>query len=365
VLPPYLNDTQAQLNELQINLHWLKDTVWKLRLANGNGHDAELSYSFLPMVAHFPGNLGLQGFGFLEKLLSITYDLAEALSLQPAPRTSFTPGPHDQLRKILNIVTTLRNGNNHFLPLLLSKVHAALPKMASPMLQNAPESAACNIDIFEGFGNAGMAQPPGFSHDSYDNKFSVPRLDDHSSSDSNSPNITPPSSNDMNSPFVSSPPIMSPGGMDLSHGLSAEFTSMPEMVMSPISHAPPSSLGAPVGMNNHQPQHSQHTPLSPFSNLGSQMQGLNNHNINPPPNISLASQMHLGQGIGGNLGSNLMSRPQPQRTGSFALGPPPIRTVGDFQALQRTNSDMTPMSPLSTMGIGSMGNEMDFNTLPR
>ncbi|CAP72982.1 uncharacterized protein PODANS_2_4060 [Podospora anserina S mat+] len=365
VLPPYLNDTQAQLNEMSINLHWLKDMAWKLGLANNNGHDAELSYSFLPMVAHFPGNLGLQGFGFLEKLLSITYDLSEALSMQPAPRTPFTPGPHDQLRKILNIVTTLRNGQHHFLPLLLSKIHAALPKMASPMLQNAPESAACNIDIFDGFGNAGMAQPPVYSHESYDNKFSIPRIEDHNSSDSNSPNnITPPSSNDMNSPFVSSPPIMSPGGMDLPHGMPSDFTSMPEMVMSPMSHAPPTSLGATVGMNNHQ---TQHTPLSPFPNLGSQMQGMNNHNINPPPNIGLASQMHLPQPMGGtigsNIGSNMMSRPQAQqRTSSFALGPTPIRTVGDFQALQRTNSDMTPMSPLHPMGMGSMGNEMDFNT---
>lgn len=382
VVPPYLNDTQNQLSEMQVNLHWLKDVSWKLGLANGTGHDAGLSYSLpqneinqlLPMVSHFPGNLGLQGFALLEKLLTITSDLAEVLAVQPAPRTPFTPGPQDQLRKILNIVTVLRSGNHHFLPLLLSKVHAALPKMASPMLQNAPESAApaCNIDIFDGFGNAGMGQASSYSHDDYDNKFAVPRLDDMSS-DSNSPNGGPPSSRDMSSPFVSSPGIMSPG-IEIPHGLQTDFTSMPEMVMSPISHAPPSSLGTPGGMNNPQQhgQHLQHTPLSPFPTLGSQMQGLSSHNINPPPNINLASHLHLNQGLTGALnsalGSNMMARPPPQRANSFALGPPPIRTVGDFQALQRTNSDLNPMSPMSPMGpigMNSMGAELDFNTLPR
>lgn len=47
------------------------------------------------------------------------------------------------------------------------------------MLQNAPENSnLANIDIFDGFGNAGMAQPPSQMHMSmggadFDRKFSV------------------------------------------------------------------------------------------------------------------------------------------------------------------------------------------------
>jgi hypothetical protein len=339
----------------------------------------ETIHGLLPMMSHFPGNLGLHRLSLFEHLLNVTSALTEILAVLPAPRTPFMPGPHDQLRKILNIVTVIRNGEHQFLPLLLSKVALALPHLASPMLQNAPENAAaCNVDIFDGFGNAGMGQSSMYSSSEFDNKYAVPRLDEMSS-DSNSPNGAPSSGNDMNSPFVSSPAIMSPGGMqELPHGLQTDFTSMPDMVMSPMSHAPPSSLGTPGGMNNeqHQPaQHSQHTPISPFSNAASQMQGLNVNNINSPANMSLPSQMHLNQGLGTGLNTSmaggvsnnkLMARapvPIPQRANSFALGGlPQIRTVGDFQALQRANTDMNAMGSL---GMSPLGPDMDFSSIPR
>ncbi|KAK4114840.1 hypothetical protein N656DRAFT_704789 [Canariomyces notabilis] len=375
VLAPYPNDTQAQLSEMQVNQQWLKHKAWELSMANGNGNDSGVPYvdtinGLLPMVSHFPGNLGLHGLGLAEHLLNVTCSLTEILAAQPAPRTSFTPGPHEQLRKILNIVTVLRNGEHHFLPLLLSKVQAALPKLASPMLQNAPENAApCNIDIFDGFGNAGMAQPPVYSAGDFDNKFAVPHLDDMNS-DSSSPTGAPSSGNDMNSPFVSSPAIMSPG-MDIPHGLPTDFNSMPEMVMSPIGHAPPpSNMATSGGLNNQQTHHSQ-PPASSFPAPNAQMQGITATNVNPPPNIRLASQIHLNQGLAAGIGtslgqavgnSSLLARAPPQRSNSFAMGLPQIRTVGDFQALQRANSDM---NTLGTLGINSMGPDMDFNTLPR
>lgn len=347
ILPAYLNDTQAQLAEMQMNQQWLKHKAWELSMANGNGTDAGHPYmatihELLPMVSYFPGNLGLHGLGLFEHLLNVTYSLTDILAGLPAPRTPFTPRPLDQLRKILNIVTVIRNGEHRFLPLLLSKVHGALPKLASPMLQNAPENAACNnMDIFDGFGNAGMAQPPVYGGD-YDGKYGIARLDDMSS-DSNSPNGAP-SSNDMNSPFASSPGIMSPGGLEnIPHSLQTDFTSMPDMVMSPISHAPPSSLGIPRGMNRQQPQHSQHSPMSPFPTSNPHV-----------PNIG--QQMHLNQGIGNN---GMMARPTPQRANTFAMRPQ-IHTVGDFQSLQRTPADIN-MGPL---GMDSMGPELGFNSLP-
>ncbi|KAK3370080.1 putative maltose fermentation regulatory protein [Podospora didyma] len=357
VLPPYLNGIQAQFAELHANQTWLKNTTWQLSVASGSGNESGLPYTslvditrdLLPMVSHLPGNLGLQGLGFVEKLLSITGSLIGFLALQPTTRVAFATGPREHLHQILNILTVIRsNGDYSYLPLLLSKVHDVLPKLASPMLQNAPENVACNldIDIFDGFGNAGMAQPPVFSNDDYDNKYAVARMEDMSA-DSASSNGGP-SSNDMNSPFVSSPAIMSPG-MDMSHSLQTDYASMPEM--------------------QQHPQH-QHPPISSFQNLGSQMQGLSGGNANPPPNINLGSQIHLGQGLGTTMGQSvngngMMGRPppQPQRANSFATGPQQIRTVGDFHALQRANSDMN--NTMGSMGMNSMGTELDFNTLPR
>ncbi len=384
VLPPYLHDTQAQIGEMPMIHQWLKHKAWGLSVANGTGSNPEGVYldgipELLPMAAHFPGNLGLHGLSLCEHLFTVTCALTEILAVLPAPRTPFAQGPQDQLRKILNIVTVIRNGDGRFLPLLMSKVTAALPKLASPMLQNAPETAppACNLDIFDGFGTSSICPPPVYSSSDFEHKFAVPRFEEMSS-DSNSPNGAPSSSNDMNSPFSSSPSIMSPG-MDLPHGL-ADFNSMPDMVMSPINHAPPASLGSTGAMNTQQQTpHSQHTPLSPFPNQNAQqqMQGMNASNINPPPNINLASQMHMGQGLGGGgintsmaQAVNSMARAPPpgpgpgapQRANSFAMGLPQIRTVGDFQALQRVNSDMNPMGSL---GLSPLGPDLDFNTLTR
>ncbi|KAK3685383.1 fungal-specific transcription factor domain-containing protein [Podospora appendiculata] len=409
ILPPYLNDVQSQLAEIQINQQWLKNTTWQLSVASGNASESgpypypvDIARDLLPIVSHLPGNLGLNGIALVEKLLSVTCALTEVLEMQPASRNPFTVGPREHLHQILNLLTILRGGDLRFLPLLLSKVHDALPRLADPMLKNAPENSSCNIDIFDGFGNAGMAQPCGYPSEEYDNKYTIARIDDMNT-DSGSSNGGPSSNNDMSSPFASSPSVVSPG-IEIPNGLPPDFNAMPDMVLSPMSHGPPPSM-SPGGMNSQQgqhmhhsqqpqhsqhpqhpqhaqhPQHSQHhqhpqhTPLSPFPSLTSQMQGLNPGNLSPQPNIGLTSQMHLSQGLGTGMShglnnglgqginnNNMMVRPQPQRTNSFALGAAQIRTVGDFQALQRSNTDMDTMGSL---GLNSIGTELDFNTLPR
>ena len=105
----------------------------------------------------------------VEKLLLVTSDLTDVLPLQPASRVPYIDGPREYLNQVLDILAIVRNGEHRFIPLLLTKVHDVLPRLANPMLQNAPESA-CNIDIFDGFGNAGMAQPPCLPIDECDTK---------------------------------------------------------------------------------------------------------------------------------------------------------------------------------------------------
>lgn len=97
----------------------------------------------------------------IEKLFDVACSLTDVLSLLPTPADPFVVGPRDYLTQFLTLISTLRNGDSRFLPLLLSKVHDVLPRLASPMLQTIPETVnSCvldpNIDIFDGFGNAGM-----------------------------------------------------------------------------------------------------------------------------------------------------------------------------------------------------------------
>lgn len=319
-------------------------------------------------------------------MCEVTCGLTEFLATKPASRNPFSPGPREYLHPLLNVISVLRTGDHRFLPLLLTKVNYILPRLANPMLQNAPENAnnACSMDIFDGFGNAGMAQPAMFQTEDYDNKFAIPRIEELSNN-SGSPNGT--SKNDMNSPFVSSPAMMSPGG-DIPHGL-PEFNSIPEMVMSPMGgsagsqHTSGSFNSQPSQQHQqhiqHQPQqqhpqqHQQHQSVSGFQNLNPQLNLHQAQNMNIPspamgmgqqvPNMGNAMNNGLQSPLGpGMTGHNMMARQGPQRANSFNMTAPQIRTIGDFHALQRANSDMNVISPL---GINNMGTEMDFNTLPR
>ena len=68
VLPTFLNSAESQLAEKQINQQWLKNMQWQLSLASGNAaelYSIDIGRDLLPMVSHFPGNLGLLGLGLV------------------------------------------------------------------------------------------------------------------------------------------------------------------------------------------------------------------------------------------------------------------------------------------------------------
>lgn len=102
--------------------------------------------------------------------------------------------------------------------------------------------------------------------------------------------------------------------------------------------------------------------------------GLNNGMMNGANN-GMNNGMTSPMGGSAMNANNLIARQVPQRANSFAMQQnPQIRTIGDFHALQRTNSDLNPMSPLGVPNMGSnltpnmgpgIGTEMDFNTLSR
>lgn len=66
-------------------------------------------------------------------------------------------------------------------------------------------------------------------------------------------------------------------------------------------------------------------------------------------------------GNGSNLHStNLDVRSQSQQPPGFGITAQQIRTVGDFQALQRANSDINPLNPIV---MNDLGNELGFSAL--
>ncbi|GAO18567.1 hypothetical protein UVI_02012400 [Ustilaginoidea virens] len=269
----YVNGLQKQLNDVAqsyacqdsnfTDLHsaqqWLKNTVWQLTsgvAANGNNEDStgftsypmNLSRELLvSMASQFPVQVvDLLGAGLIVKVLELCSSLTEYLAMQPPSRDPFTIGPREHLNQIITMVAICRNGDYRFMPLLMYKIGEVLPRMTNPMLQNAPDNVnLANMDIFDGFGNAGMAQPPNQMHmpieTDYDRKFSVEEYDKSYAMDMNgntpesaplsnhsnsSPSIGQQGSADMGGSFVSSPGLLSPG-MELPHHINGF---MPDMV---------------------------------------------------------------------------------------------------------------------------------------
>lgn len=380
--PQYLSGLQKQLTDLvqsylcqdanftdaHTNQQWLKSTIWQL--TNGavsGGNDDSMSYQYsgnmsrdllMSMASQFPSQgMELLNSGLIEKLLEVTHSAVEFLSLQPASRDPFAVGPREHMNQLLSVVAMSRNGDHRFLPLLLSKAHEILPRLVSPMLQNAPENPnMANVDIFDGFGNAGMAQPPQLQlamDSDYDRKFPVEEYDKKYAMDlstgtpesvgntsSNGVPSTAPQNSELGSSFVSSPGIMSPT-VEYPPGMNNfACTPMSEMVMSPMGHpAQPN----PMNHAQHQTQHQhQHIPM----NQGHE--GMRQHHIGGIPQ-NMHSQPMNTQAVPPSMPMNNMvgMRQQTQRQASFSMHDP--------------RQQYPPQGGMA--GMGSMNNEMDFGRL--
>ena len=273
----------------------------------------------------------------------MTSSMMEYLSLQPASRDPFAVGPREHLNQILSMVSVGRNGDYRFLPLLMHKMGEVLPRMMTPMLQNAPENSnMANIDIFDGFGSAGMAQPPAQMHMSmdseYDRKFSVEEYEKKYAMEMNSTpesaghsNSSPPmaghASSEMGSFSVSSPTIVSPGGMDYSANMNGfPCTPMSEMVMSPLGNAQGS---IPRSQHPHQQQQQQQQQQHDMSQ---RMSNLPAQGMQSQPMSSL----------------NMINQQPQQRQASFHMQGQ--SHMGDFHALHRANTDGGSMVGMTQMG---------------
>ncbi|KAI0118967.1 fungal-specific transcription factor domain-containing protein [Daldinia grandis] len=389
MIPPYMN---VQDSDLRANQQWLKTITWHLSMQNGCApqgsqdqmqlqYPIDMSRDLMSMTSQFQTqSTELLGMPLVAKLLEISSALIDVLSILPSSGDPFSMGPREQLNSLLQLLSVLRSGEHHFLPLLLNKVHEVLPRLANPILQRAPENACMqNIDIFDGFGNAGMAQPPmmDFKTEPY-TPGSMQHIQDIGTDSAHSN-----SGDDMKSPYpiVSSPPVMSPG-VDYHNN---EFNSIPD-ILSPMGQPAQHSFNQQATLNpqqphlQHQHQHQhQHHGLSHGMNqnhtMGNTMQtdmhtNLS-HGLSQPTNMTgMSQQQSLPQNQQFSIINNMLHRQPPQRANSFIMHPPQHqhqhqpsqipRTVGDFHALQRANSESVSMN---TLGLGHINPEVDFSGL--
>ncbi|PVH84729.1 hypothetical protein DL98DRAFT_397681, partial [Cadophora sp. DSE1049] len=171
-LPTYLNSTENQTADLRTSQQWLRTMVWQLSIQNGclssgNGdpsmtfqYPVDIARDLVGMTSQFSQqSMEVHGIGLIEKLFDVACSLTDVLSLLPPNPDPFQLGPRDYLHDFMTLLSVLRNGDHRFLPLLLAKVNDVLPKLVNPMLQTVPDTPAnmcADVDIFDGFGNAGI-----------------------------------------------------------------------------------------------------------------------------------------------------------------------------------------------------------------
>ncbi|CAK7223214.1 hypothetical protein SBRCBS47491_005132 [Sporothrix bragantina] len=426
-----LISAEPQLGDVVRNQQWLQNLTWQARMVKGNtGSSAtdtaayqysimDVSREMVPMAASFSnqGSSDVLKSSLIESLLTITSDLMDVLTMMPSSGNPFSVSPRDHLQQLANILGMIRMGEHRFAPLLLVKVHEVLPRLANPMLQSPPDTTF-DIDIFDGFGNAGMVPQQYLPLDNF-------KADGSTSAGGTS------SLQDVHSPFVSSPPIMSPG-MDFNHSMVSEFNPIADIVMRPQpsvascittlsadgalhpnrqqqqSPPVPQQLHQHIQMPQHQQQHqqqlhhhqlsqqlpqqqqtspqtSQHVLNQQFQQQ--QMLSLGNNlslaphidsGLNDSPTMTVSSQRSIDQsqnitsvlggqsfgepmhGMNAHLDPNAALQVQQHRSSGFAMNSQQIRTVGDFQALQRANSDINALGSIS---MNSLGTELEFHTL--
>ncbi|KAG4437513.1 hypothetical protein IFR05_007023 [Cadophora sp. M221] len=177
-LPTYLNSTENQTADLRTSQQWLRTMVWQLSIQNGclssgNGdpsmtfqYPVDIARDLVGMTSQFSQqSMEVHGIGLIEKLFDVACSLTDVLSLLPPNPDPFQLGPRDYLHDFMTLLSVLRNGDHRFLPLLLAKVNDVLPKLVNPMLQTVPDTPAnmcADVDIFDGFGNAGIGVASNF-----------------------------------------------------------------------------------------------------------------------------------------------------------------------------------------------------------
>ncbi|EWG47441.1 hypothetical protein FVEG_07545 [Fusarium verticillioides 7600] len=296
---------------------FLNNAIWQLNNTQDQYHSDLARQMTGKMASSFAGQpLELAKSCLFPKLFEICLNLTAYLGSMAPDRHPMTLGPHQWLESLLVSLHPARNGEFAFTPLLLAKVNEILPRLADPLLRNAPTNSSLpmSVDIFDGFGNAGMANMPqmndynqGMVVDENESKYDLSGSSPDTIPNSNYSNGTPPGTQpggDIASAFVGSPAnVMSPG-IDYNVGnVGMGGFDMSEMGMSSFTASQPNPLS--------NIQHQQR--------LGSQppLQGIQNQNVNASSINPTIEQIYGIQ--------------QPQRQNSYQMqNQPPLSQMGSM-----------------------------------
>jgi hypothetical protein len=159
-LPLYLQSTESQAVDLRCSQQWLRTMVWQLSISHGllSSTAAENAMSFqFPIeisrdllsatTQYSQQSMEIHGIGLVEKLFDISCTLVDVISYVPIEQDTFKYGPRDYLQQMMTLVSSLRGGQQRYMPLLLSKINDTMPNAPNYSLPSLPSSAS---DVYDG-----------------------------------------------------------------------------------------------------------------------------------------------------------------------------------------------------------------------
>ncbi|KAL2357059.1 hypothetical protein BJ546DRAFT_427073 [Cryomyces antarcticus] len=142
-LPAYLESTESQAVDLRTSQQWLRTMVWQLSISHGflssTAADHAMSFKFpieisrdlVSVASGFSQQaMEVHGIGLIEKLFDVACTLTDVMSCVPIEQHAFEYGPRDYLNQFLSLISTLRGGQQRYLPLLVAKINDTIPSMS-------------------------------------------------------------------------------------------------------------------------------------------------------------------------------------------------------------------------------------------
>ncbi|KXT08232.1 hypothetical protein AC579_1297 [Pseudocercospora musae] len=139
-LPQYLQCTESQAVDLRCSQQWLRTMVWQLSISHGFLSSAaadnamsfkypiEISRDLVHSASQFSQqSMEVHGVGLIEKLFDVACTLTDVMSVIPQDQYTFDFGPRDYLNQLTTLISTLRGGQQRYMPLLMQKINDSMP----------------------------------------------------------------------------------------------------------------------------------------------------------------------------------------------------------------------------------------------
>lgn len=150
-LPVYLQCTETQAVDLRCSQQWLRTMVWQLSISHGFLSSAaaesamtftfpvEVSRDLMTSASHFSQQaMEVHGIGLIEKLFDVACTLMDVMSCVPYNAAGHEYGPREYLDQMMRLISTLRGGQQRYMPLLLAKMSETMPSMPVPAYAMPP-----------------------------------------------------------------------------------------------------------------------------------------------------------------------------------------------------------------------------------